>query len=84
MQAKEHQPCYEKLFPDSLHAEFNRPAVGKVFSFLIVSPPGLCRAPCRVEMDREAWDACVECPKFDPCYKLSIAKLALDTAVASV
>lgn len=84
MQAKEHQPCYGKLFPDSLHAEFNRPAVGKVFSFVVVSPPGLCRAPRHVEMDREAWDACVECPEFDHCYKLSMAKLALDTAVANV
>ncbi len=43
MKAKEHPPCYGKLFPESLHPEFNRPAVGKVFSFVVLSPPGLAR-----------------------------------------
>ena len=84
MPAREHRPCYGAMIPRSADAEYDRPAVGKVFSFVVVSPPGLCRASRRVEVDRKAWDACVECPEFDPCYKLSMARHVLDAAVGGV
>jgi hypothetical protein len=29
----------------------------------------------------ERWDECLECEGFDGCYKLSMAKLALESAV---
>jgi len=72
------------MVPKSLHPEFDHPSAGKVFSFVVVSPPGLSRPARRIEVDRKAWDACVECPEFDHCYKLSLAKLALETAVANI
>ena len=34
-----------------------------------------------VTANMQQWDECQECPDFDGCYKLSMAKLALETAI---
>jgi hypothetical protein len=83
MQAKERKSCYGGMTPESLPAEFDRRSVGKVFSFVVVSPVGLARPARRLEVDRQAWDDCVRCPEFEHCDKLSMARLALEAAVAS-
>jgi len=80
----EHKPCYGTMLPDPLHAMTDRTYAGKAFSFVVVSPPGLCRAARRVEVNREEWDDCTQCPELERCYKLCMARLALETAVANV
>ena len=32
-------------------------------------------------VDLDAWKECLNCEAFDDCYKLSMAKLALETGV---
>jgi hypothetical protein len=84
MAANEHKPCYGTMFPDPLHATNDRINAGKVFSFVVISPPGLARAARQVEVNRDEWDDCTRCPEFDHCYKFCMAKLALETVVAQV
>jgi hypothetical protein len=57
------------------------PVRGKVFSVELQRAGGLCIASRKTAVDREAWDNCRACPEFDACYKLSMAKLALETGV---
>ena len=35
-----------------------------------------------IEADIEQWDDCQQCPEFDSCYKLCLAKVTLESAVA--
>ena len=49
---------------------------GKVFSFEL-DAVGLARSDRLVKADLEEWDDCLECPEFDHCYKLCMAKLTL-------
>ncbi|MEE9596298.1 MAG: hypothetical protein V3V96_05925 [Acidiferrobacterales bacterium] len=53
---------------------------GKVFSFELDSM-GLARSDRLVKADTTEWDDCLECPEFDHCYKLCMAKLALSAAI---
>ena len=77
---KEHQECYGKLFPSIENSESNLIQKGKVFSFRLDRPRVL--AINRVtEEDSKQWDECIQCPEFDVCYKLSMAKFALEQAV---
>jgi len=77
---KEHQECYGKLFPAIENSESNQIQKGKTFSFRLDRPRVL--AINRVtEVDSKQWDECTQCPEFDACYKLSMAKLALEQAV---
>jgi hypothetical protein len=82
MTRTDHKACRGTMFPDTLKATAGRTFAGKVFSFVIVNPPGLCRAERRVEVNRAEWDGCTQCPEFEPCYKLCMARLALESAVA--
>lgn len=80
----EHKPCYGTMFPDPRNVSFDGANSGKVFSLVVVSPPGLCRAARDVEVNLEEWDDCTQCPEFDSCYKLSVARSSLENAVAMV
>lgn len=82
MNGSKHEECYGAMFPGTLHPVSDRPQKGKVFSFTLLSAGGLYRAGRKTEVNQAAWDECVRCPEFDHCYKLSMAKLALETAVA--
>jgi hypothetical protein len=84
MNGSDHKACYGEMFPDLLHLGTEGKAAGKVFSFVIVSPPGLMRPPRHVAVNRQEWDQCLACPEFDSCYKLSMARLALEAAVANI
>jgi hypothetical protein len=44
-------------------------------------PGGWCIAARKTAVDMEAWDSCLACKEFEDCYKLSLAKLALETGV---
>jgi hypothetical protein len=68
------------MFHDTLHFSANQSMQGKVFSFEI-DTVGLARADRQVSANLEEWDDCRECAEFDHCYKFSMAKLLLQTAV---
>jgi hypothetical protein len=71
------------MFPDALRFVVNRPSAGKVFGFEVESAGWGSRSGRSIQVDGEAWRHCLECPDFDHCYKLSMAKMALSAAIAS-
>ncbi len=79
----EHKTCYGDLFPHPLPVSNDRPQKGKVFSYTLFRAGGLFRASRKTGVDMEEWDRCTQCPEFENCYKLSMAKLALEDAVAN-
>jgi len=82
--ANNHHPeCYGTLFPDVLHLPEDRPASGKVFTVLLQRAGGMYRCSRSVTADMEQWDRCQQCPDFDGCYKFSMAKLTLESAIRS-
>ncbi|MGB2607609.1 MAG: hypothetical protein ACXWNX_16965 [Isosphaeraceae bacterium] len=79
--ANNHHPeCYGTLFPDVLHLPEDRPASGTVFTVLLQRAGGMYRCSRSVTADMQ-WDRCQECPDFDGCYKFSMAKLTLESAI---
>ncbi|WP_417385843.1 hypothetical protein [Gimesia sp.] len=77
--------CYGDMFPDSLDMHKNTSNAGKVFKVetkqrltgvLPVAPEN------RIEIDHAAWNACQSCAEFKSCYQLSMAKIALETAIS--
>lgn len=79
--APERRECYGGLFPSVLALPEDRPASGAVFGVLLERAGGMWRSRRSVTTDMGRWDRCLECEDFDDCYKLSMAKLALETAV---
>lgn len=80
MSTTNHQPCYGRLFPATLHGD----AKGKVFSLQFVTPAGMMPRRNQPVLDMNAWDDCTNCPAFENCYKLSMAKLAMAQASSVV
>ncbi|QDV67998.1 hypothetical protein Poly24_17040 [Rosistilla carotiformis] len=80
MNDTEHKACYGNIFPR--HIGSGDP-VGKVFSIRTEPSSGMIRTKPRVETDVKQWDACRKCPEFESCYQLSMASIAMETAVAS-
>lgn len=79
--AKTHEPCYGGMFPDVLHPEQDTPVSGKVFSFELRRAGGLFRSGRSYSAKIDEWDNCVQCPEFEQCYRLSMAKVALQAAI---
>ena len=79
---REHKPCYGTMFHDTLHFDANKVMKGKAFSFELDSI-GLARSDRLVKANMTEWDDCLECPEFGHCYKLCMAKLTLEAAVAA-
>lgn len=77
---REHKTCYGTMFHDTLHFEINKEMKGKVFSFELDSML-MGRSDRSVKADMAEWDDCLECPEFDHCYKLCLAKLTLRDAI---
>jgi hypothetical protein len=77
----QHKTCYGTMFHDSLHFSVNDNMQGKVFSFELDSV-GLARTGRSIQTDIKEWDDCVACPEFSHCYKLCMAKLALENAIS--
>ncbi len=76
-----HPECFGTVFPDMLHLPEDRPASGKVFTVLLRRAGGLYRSDRSVTADMAGWEECKRCPEFDGCYKFSMAKLAVESAV---
>ena len=81
MTQHDHNKCYGTMFPSILPADADRIVSGKVFSFEIVRAGGTFVSHRRVAVNRQEWDDCLACPDFEDCYKLSVGRLALETAI---
>ena len=79
--ANEHPECYGTMFPSVLALREDRPTSGTVFTVVLERAGGMWRSSRSVTADMERWDECLECDDFEDCYKLSMAKLALESAV---
>ena len=73
--------CYGTLFPDVLNLAEGRPASGKVFTVVLERAGGMWRSSRSVTADMVQWIECQQCPVFEDCYKFSMAKLALESAI---
>jgi hypothetical protein len=80
-QLRNHRECYGNLLPDVEHLNYNKPTEGKAFR-VFVENTGAGRQRREQEVKSEAWDECVACTDYHPCYELSMAKLALHRALA--
>ena len=78
----QHKHCYGTMFHDSLHFGVNDNMQGKVFTFELDSA-GLTRSQRSIQSNIAEWDDCVACPEFEHCYKLCMAKLALESAISN-
>ncbi|MDA0231634.1 MAG: hypothetical protein O3B21_15825 [Proteobacteria bacterium] len=76
----EHTADYGTRFHDRLYFEPNQQIEGKDFS-LEFRPMGLGRPDSLVKAKIFEWDDCLAHPEFDHCYKLCMAKLALEAAI---
>ena len=84
MELLNHKHCYGTMFPDALHFRSNEPSAGKVFSFEVDSTVGMgaVRTDRKLSVNLAEWDDCLECPEFEHCYKLCVAKMSLESAIA--
>jgi hypothetical protein len=72
--------CYGGMFPDMDTVEHNRQVSGRAFGVRVDSQ-GIGIAGRSVSVDREGWAQCRGCESYGGCYDLSMAKLALGTAL---
>jgi len=77
-----HKACYGTMFPGTLTVTRDQAATGKAFSLLIQRAGGLIVAKHGASVDIAQWDDCRACDEFDHCYRLGVAKLLLEAAVA--
>ena len=77
---KEHQECYGQLFPSIENGESNVTHKGKAFDFRL-ERLGMMVSRRVTVVDFKQWDECTQCPEFNTCYLLSVAKLELEQAV---
>lgn len=76
--AESRPPCFGNLFPDFALLEYNHKAIGYAFDVLIESNGASVQSKT-VTFKPEAWAKCVASPHFDECYRLSVARLLLET-----
>ncbi len=76
-----HPQCYGAMFPSVLTLPEDRPASGTVFTVVLKRAGGMWRSNRSVMADLGRWDECLQCDDFEDCYKLSMAKLVLESAV---
>ena len=56
---------------------------GKVFKFKLESVGWGNRSDRNIEVDMDEWRDCLRCPAFEHCYKLCMAQMELECAIAS-
>jgi hypothetical protein len=69
------------MFPSVNAPRTDVPLRGKVFKAELDRAGGMAIATRSTGVDLDAWQQCVACDEFDHCYKLSMAKLALESGV---
>ena len=72
--------CYGTMFPDLSRLDVNRPLAGKALQVLVESR-GIGVSSRQVTVRPDGWDECTACKSYRDCYDLSMAKLALATAL---
>jgi hypothetical protein len=82
MAQHDRKDCYGRMFPSTLTLQTDRPVSGKAFSYEVTKAGGTFVSRRSVAVNVPEWDDCVKCAEFDPCYKLSMGRLALETAVS--
>ncbi len=80
--AKESQECYGNMFPPVNRQPDNVPVTGKVFSYH-VEHTGVMARDRAVSVDENAWRQCVKCDEYESCYRLSVSRLMLETALTA-
>ena len=85
METTQHKECYGTMFPDALHFRNNEPQRGKVFMYELVGTVGMgaTRTDHKSAANIDEWDDCLKCHEFEHCYKLCLAKLTLQAAIAN-
>ena len=83
MNDQQHKECFGTMFPDDLHLRNNVPNKGKVFTSRVEFVGGMTRGDRSIEADIQEWDDCRACPEFESCYRLCLAKVALEAAIAT-
>ena len=76
-----HKTCYGTMFPDVLRPKKDETIKGTVFDYTLTTAGGTCTGDRRVSVNTDAWDSCRQCPEFQDCYALSLAKLSLAAAI---
>jgi hypothetical protein len=71
------------MFPPTLHADAERRMAGKTFWFELRKIGGTFAWDREVGVDISQWDDCVACPEFEHCYRLCMARVAMEAAVAA-
>lgn len=74
--------CYGTMFPDLDRLDANKPLAGKAFNVLVESH-GIVVSSRQVTVRPDGWDECTACENYRDCYDLSMARLALATALAA-
>ena len=74
--------CYGRMFPDFTRLKRKVKLEGQAFSALVTGS-GTGAQGRSLEVKREAWDKCVECPDYRTCYDLSLAKLEMNEVLMS-
>jgi hypothetical protein len=74
-----HSECYGKLFPTVNAPPTDRPIRGKAFAIELDRAGGMAIVTRHASVDLDEWEKCLACDEFQNCYKLSLAKLALET-----
>ena len=85
MNQSEQKACFGTMFPDDLHLKTNKPNKGKVFTVWMKQQAGTMlpvHSDRTIETDIEQWLDCQQCPVFESCYKLCVAKVTLESAIA--
>jgi len=72
------------MFPHPSYVTEPGQSTGKVFGLVAATPAGMCRPRPLLEINRAQWDKCLQCAEFEHCYKLSMARLALQAAADSL
>ena len=75
-------PSSADLFPDLLNLDTNKRNRGRVVTDVVESC-GVVTQNCVLTVDTKAWEECVKSLNFRACYDLSMAKLALQEALAA-
>ena len=76
-----HTVCYGNMFPSVIKPTTGKSILGKALSIHLERAGGMAIASHRVDADAAAWDECTQCHAFEDCYKLSMAKLSLETGI---
>ena len=83
MSQTKHNECFGRMFPDDLHLRNNVPNEGKVFTSRVELLGGMARGDRTIVGNIDEWDDCQQCPEFDSCYRFCVAKVTLESVVAT-